>query len=119
MQCTEIDAPSRIHRLIIGKKGVNIRELQDAHKQVSHCYIFEKEIKRLSYDKLSILFQCHIEFTADKIRVEAPPDSIDEVKRKLLDKVNYYLNEYDAIELEVNRDHFKHIIGKQGGNGQF
>ncbi|KAK7600960.1 hypothetical protein V9T40_008401 [Parthenolecanium corni] len=92
MQCLEIDAPSRIRRLIIGKKGANIREIQD-------CFP-----------------QCHIEFMDDKIRIEGPPELIDGLKQKLQEKVDYYLNEYDTVELEVNRDHFKHIIGKSGAN---
>lgn len=55
----------------------------------------------------------------DKIRIEGPPELIDGLKQKLQEKVDYYLNEYDTVELEVNRDHFKHIIGKSGANGKF
>lgn len=65
------------------------------------------------------LSQCHIEFMDDKIRMEGPPESIGGLKQKLQERVNYYLNEFDTIELEVNREHFKHIIGKNGTNGNF
>lgn len=60
-----------------------------------------------------------MEFISDsnKIRVECLPDVIKEVQRKLEEKVHYYLNDYDIVELEVNPKHFKHIIGKSGGNG--
>lgn len=34
MQCVEIDAPSHIHKLIIGKKAAFIKELQETYKQV-------------------------------------------------------------------------------------
>ncbi|XP_065200720.1 vigilin-like isoform X2 [Planococcus citri] len=94
MQCVEIDAPSHIHKLIIGKKAAFIKELQEAYKQ------------------------CHVEFIggSDKIRVECLPDVINEVKHKLEERVHYYLHEYDIVEIDVNPKHFKHIIGKSGGN---
>lgn len=94
MQCVEIDAPSHIHKLIIGKKAAFIKELQETYKQ------------------------CHVEFmnSSDKIRVECLPDVINEVKQKLEERVHYYLHEYDIVEIEVNPKHFKHIIGKSGGN---
>lgn len=65
-----------------------------------------------------ILFKCHIEFTEDKIRVESSPDILEEVKNKLQEKVNYYMYDYDSVELEVNPKYFKHIIGKSGVNGK-
>lgn len=55
---------------------------------------------------------------SDKIRVECLPDVINEVRQKLEERVHYYLHEYDIVEIEVNPKHFKHIIGKSGGNGK-
>ncbi|XP_065210627.1 vigilin-like isoform X2 [Planococcus citri] len=94
MQCVEIDAPSNIHKLIIGKKAAFIKDLQETYKQ------------------------CHVEFIngSDKIRVECLPDVINEVKQKLEERVHYYLHEYATVEIDVNPKHFKHIIGKSGGN---
>lgn len=55
MQCVEIDAPSRIHRLIIGKKGANIREIQNSFPQVRFLKVL---MLTLSSEMILCTFNC-------------------------------------------------------------
>ena len=56
-----IAAPAWLHRFIIGRKGINIRQIMDDYPKV------------------------HIEFTdgEDKITVEGPPEEVSQAKGKL------------------------------------
>ena len=56
-----VDAPAWLHRFIIGRKGINIRQIMDDYPKV------------------------HIEFTdgEDKITVEGPPEQVNDAKLKL------------------------------------
>jgi predicted PilT family ATPase len=83
-----IDAPAWIHKFIIGRKGANIKEL-------------------------SAEYQSNVEFLDNKIRIEAPPECVDQIKDRI---VNDYLSKLDCVDMTVNPIHYKHIIGKAGAN---
>lgn len=83
-----LDAPSWIHKFIIGRKGANIKEISSEYKS-------------------------NIEFLENKIKIEAPPDSVEKVKEHIQSN---YLSKLNCIEMIVNPIHYKHIIGKAGAN---
>lgn len=86
-----IEAPAWIHKFIIGRKGVNIKEL-------------------------STEYQSNIEFLDNKIKIEAHPEWVEKAKEHLESLINNYVTNLTYVELLVNPIHHKHIIGKSGAN---
>ena len=94
---TDIEAPSWIHKYIIGRKGAKIKELTQ------------------DYPKL------HVEFTDkdNKIKIEGPPEEVEIIKEKIEHLVRDYIVQYTFVEITVDPKYYKHIIGKNGANRKF
>lgn len=93
VQSRLIQAPAWIHKYIIGRKGASIKEFSSSYPNV------------------------HVEFTDDKIKVEGPPDQINDATEQLEKIVKSYIERLTFVEMEVvNPNHYKHIIGKAGSN---
>lgn len=88
-----MDAPSWTHRYIIGRKGANLKKLDDSNK-----VNFEFEDK------------------GNKIKIEGPSEQVERVQKELKEIVDNYVTNYSCIELNVDPKHYKHIIGKSGSN---
>lgn len=87
-----LEAPAWIHKYIIGRKGASIKELTSSFPNV------------------------HVEFNEDKIKIEGPPDQATDAFESLEKTVKSYIERLTYIEMEVNPNHYKHIIGKAGAN---
>jgi transcription antitermination factor NusA-like protein len=89
-----VDAPSWLHRFIIGKKGVNVRKITAELPKV------------------------HIEFTdgEDKIRVEGPPSEVAKAKAELEEITKDLLAKMAFAEIDVDQKYHRHIIGRAGAN---
>ncbi|CAG0880927.1 unnamed protein product, partial [Darwinula stevensoni] len=95
VKSTEMKAPAWLHKYIIGKKGVNIRNLTQDNPKV------------------------HVEFNeGDKIQLEGPPKEVDEIEDKLTAVIQDLEQRLTFEELEVDTRFHRHIIGRQGANGK-
>lgn len=92
VQSRSLDAPAWIHKYIIGRKGASIKELTSSFPNV------------------------HVEFNEDKIKIEGPPEQATEAYDALDKTVKSYIERLTFIEMQVNPNHYKHIIGKAGSN---
>lgn len=88
----EIGAPAWIHKYIIGRKGANINKLSADYPKV------------------------HVEFVENKIKMEGPPEELDLAESSLANIVREYEERFTYIDMQVNKNHAKHIIGKAGSN---
>jgi predicted PilT family ATPase len=91
---SEVEAPSWLHRFIIGKKGANIQKItQDLDK-------------------------VHIEFTdgQDKVVLEGPPEQVKQAREQLEAIVKDLLARMAFAEIDVDQKYHRHIIGKAGAN---
>lgn len=91
-RATVIEAPAWIHKYIIGRKGANITKI--------NC----------DYPKV------HVDFTGNKIMLEGPPEQLDLAETSISSIVKDYETRYTFIDMQVNKNHAKHIIGKAGSN---
>ncbi|KAF5298917.1 hypothetical protein FQR65_LT09570 [Abscondita terminalis] len=91
---TDVDAPSWIHKYIIGRKGANIKEITQNMPKV------------------------HIEFTEkeNKIKIEGPPEEVETAKEQIQIKVEELISKLVFEEITVDPRFYKHIIGKSGSN---
>ncbi|KAK3587937.1 hypothetical protein CHS0354_014452 [Potamilus streckersoni] len=92
--CAVVNAPEWLYKFIIGKKGENIRRLiQDCPK-------------------------VRVEFLQgkDKIQVEGPQNEVLHAASALQDNVNELESHMDFVEVEIEQQFHKHIIGKAGAN---
>lgn len=89
-----VDAPSWIHKYIIGRKGANIRNIT------------------MNYEKV------HVEIVDDKnqIIIEGPPEEVEPVTEQLKICVSELIDRMYFKDIEVDSKHHKHIIGKNGAN---
>lgn len=87
-----LDAPAWIHKHIIGRKGVNIKDLSAEYPSV------------------------HVEFNSDKIKIEGPPEQAEKARSQLEKVVADYVSRLTFVDMNVNPKFFKHIIGKAGAN---
>jgi len=94
IKSVEIDAPSWIHKYIIGRRGDNIRKFNEEYPNV------------------------HIEFTENRIKMEGPPAQLDPAAERLEAVCSDYKKRYIHADLIVDPRHYKHIIGKGGSNIQ-
>lgn len=92
VQSVTIDAPAWIHKYIIGRKGVNIKELSAEYPSV------------------------HVEFIENNIKIEGPPDQVEKARLNLEEIVRDYVQRLTFIDMTVDPIHYKHIIGKAGAN---
>lgn len=90
----EVEAPSWLHKFIIGRKGANIRQIT------------------MDFPKV------HVQFTGDqdKITVEGPPEEVERVRVALEELTKDILGRVEHAEIEVEPKYHKHIIGKSGAN---
>lgn len=95
VSATDVDAPAWIHKYIIGRKGANIKEITKDSPKV------------------------HVEFTdkENKIKIEGPPEEVEKTKEKIDAIVKDYVGKLIFMEVNVDPKFYKHIIGKNGANG--
>uniref|UniRef100_A0A224ZBN2 Vigilin n=1 Tax=Rhipicephalus zambeziensis TaxID=60191 RepID=A0A224ZBN2_9ACAR len=94
VQTAEVPAKSWMHKYIIGKKGENIKRITaDYHKT-------------------------HVDFCEDEnmIRIEGPKEELEAVKTALEEKVREIQSTMDSVEIKVDPQYHRHIIGKAGSN---
>ncbi|KAF2884527.1 hypothetical protein ILUMI_21643 [Ignelater luminosus] len=91
---TDVEAPSWIHKYIIGRKGANIKEITQHLPKV------------------------HIEFTdkEDRIKIEGPPEEVEKAKEQIEAKARELVSKLVFVEINVDPRFYKHIIGKNGAN---
>lgn len=87
-----IEAPAWIHKYIIGRKGANITKISAEYPKV------------------------HVEFTENKIKMEGPPEQLEVAEASISSIVKDYETRYTFTDMQVNKNHAKHIIGKAGSN---
>lgn len=87
-----VEAPSWIHKYIIGRKGINIKKITEDLPKVN------------------------VDFTdnVDKIKIEGPPEAVEKVRLQLEAHAQDLINKLTFVELKVDPRYFKHIIGKNG-----
>lgn len=85
-----LEAPNWIHKYIIGRKGANINKITD------------------DYPKVQILLN------ENKVTLEGPPEQLDMAEKIIKNIVQDYETRYTFVDMHVNRNHAKHIIGKAG-----
>lgn len=88
----EIDAPHWIHRYVIGRKGVNMKQLEEDCPNVN------------------------VNCLEDKIKLEGDPENVDKAASYLNDIVSNYQENFTFVVMTVNPAYYKHIIGKAGAN---
>lgn len=91
-RASTIDAAAWIHKYIIGRKGANINKISAEYPKV------------------------HVEFTDNKIKLEGPPDQLELAEVNLGSIVKDYETRFTFCDMQVNKNHAKHIIGKAGAN---
>ncbi|XP_060810715.1 vigilin [Amyelois transitella] len=89
-----VDAPTWIHKYIIGKNGSNIKKITQDFSKV-HVDITHSE---------------------DKVKIDGPPEEVERAQVELNDFVKNLLDTLTYVELSVDPKFFKHIIGKSGSN---
>uniref|UniRef100_A0A023FAG6 Putative vigilin n=2 Tax=Triatoma infestans TaxID=30076 RepID=A0A023FAG6_TRIIF len=94
VQAATVDAPSWIHKYIIGRKGANIKQITQDLSKV-HVQFTEKE---------------------DKITIEGSPEEVEQAKAKLKELTAEMVNKLTYTTLTVDPKYYKHIIGKNGAN---
>lgn len=89
-----VEAPTWLHKFIIGRKGANIKQItQDLPK-------------------------VHVEFTdnAGGIKLEGPPEEVETAREKLSAMIEEMQSKLSFDQLTVDPKFYKHIIGKSGSN---
>ncbi|XP_045491427.1 vigilin [Colias croceus] len=89
-----VDAPTWIHKYIIGKNGSNIKKITQDFSKV-HVDITHSE---------------------DKVKIDGPPEEVERAQVELDEFVKNLLATLTYVELSVDPKFFKHIIGKSGSN---
>ncbi|XP_041976897.1 vigilin [Aricia agestis] len=89
-----VDAPTWIHKYIIGKNGSNIKKITQDFSKV-HVDITHSE---------------------DKVKIDGPPEEVERAQVELDNFVKNLLATLTYVELSVDPKFFKHIIGKSGTN---
>ncbi|XP_045445479.1 vigilin [Melitaea cinxia] len=89
-----VDAPTWIHKYIIGKNGSNIKKITQEFSKV-HVDITHSE---------------------DKVKIDGPPEEVERAQVELDSFVKNLLATLTYVELTVDPKFFKHIIGKNGSN---
>ncbi|XP_067631497.1 vigilin isoform X2 [Eurosta solidaginis] len=88
----EIEAPNWTHKYVIGRRGANLRQLEEECPNVN-VYCLD-----------------------GKIKLEGDPESVDKATNYLNEIVQNYVDHYTFVVMTVNPCYYKHIIGKAGAN---
>lgn len=89
-----VEAPTWIHKYIIGKNGSNIRKITQ------------------DYNKIHV----DITHSEDRIKIDGPPEDVERAQLELDAFVKNLIATLTYVELTVDPKHYKHIIGKNGAN---
>lgn len=90
----EVQAPSWIHKHMIGRGGDKVRELSQKYPEV------------------------YIKYTeGDRIDIEGPPNDVSLVRKQLEIESKELVDTLAVQEMTVDEKFMKHIIGKNGANG--
>ncbi|XP_008546988.1 vigilin [Microplitis demolitor] len=87
-----VEAPSWIHKYIIGRKGINIKKITE-------------ELPKVNVDFAE---------NDNKIKIEGPPEEVEKVREQVEAHAQDLVNKLTFVELKVDPRYFKHIIGKNG-----
>jgi len=90
---TEINAPTWLHRFIIGRQGQNIQKI----------------IKDLDN-------KVHVEFVENKIMISGPPTQVQAAENLLESSLKELKNTMSFVDITVDQKWHRHIIGKNGSN---
>lgn len=92
VKSVEIDAPHWIHKYVIGRKGANMKQLEEDCPNVN------------------------VNCLEDRIKLEGDPENVDKATNYLKDIIRNYEDNFTFIVMTVNPAYYKHIIGKAGAN---
>lgn len=92
VKSVEIEAPHWIHKYVIGRKGANMKQLEEECPNVN------------------------VNCLEDKIKLEGDPDNVEKAVSYLNDIIGNYQKNYTYVVMTVNPSFYKHIIGKAGAN---
>ncbi|KAH0551211.1 vigilin [Cotesia glomerata] len=87
-----VEAPSWIHKYIIGRKGSNIKKITE-------------DLPKVNVDFAE---------NDNKIKIEGPPEEVEKVREQVEAHAQDLINKLTFVELKVDPRYFKHIIGKNG-----
>lgn len=87
-----VTAPGWLHRYIIGKKGVEIKALNE------------------KYSNVNVEFKTE----ADEIVCTGPPEQVDPLQGELEEKIAEYERDLSFAEVTIDPKYFRNIIGKGG-----
>ncbi|XP_039479948.1 vigilin [Drosophila santomea] len=92
VKSVEINAPHWIHKYVIGRKGANMKQLEEDCPNVN------------------------VNCLEDKIKLEGDPENVDRAVAYLSEIINNYEENFTFEVMTVNPSFYKHIIGKAGAN---
>ncbi|XP_018320346.1 vigilin [Agrilus planipennis] len=93
VRSTDVEAPSWIHKYIIGRKGANIKDITQNLPKV------------------------HVEFTdKEKIKIEGPPEEVEKAQEQIEALAKDFIQKLTFAEIHIDPRYYKHIIGKNGAN---
>ncbi|XP_023295266.2 vigilin isoform X2 [Lucilia cuprina] len=92
VKSVEIDAPHWIHKYVIGRKGANMKQLEEDCPNVN------------------------VNCLEDKIKLEGDPENVDKATNYLHEIIKNYQDNFTFVVMTVNPAYYKHIIGKAGAN---
>ncbi|XP_017078252.1 vigilin [Drosophila eugracilis] len=92
VKSVELNAPHWIHKYVIGRKGANMKQLEEDCPNVN------------------------VNCLEDKIKLEGDPENVDKAVSYLTDIINNYEENFTFEVMTVNPSYYKHIIGKAGAN---
>lgn len=90
----DVEAPTWLHKFIIGRKGANIRQITQDLPKV-HVELSDKQ---------------------GGIKLEGPPEEVEIAAEKLETMIAEMKSKLCFDEIAVNPKFYKHIIGKNGSN---
>ncbi|XP_033253814.1 vigilin-like [Drosophila miranda] len=92
VKSVEINAPHWIHKYVIGRKGANMKQLEEDCPNVN------------------------VNCLEDKIKLEGDPENVDKAISYLTEIIRNYEENFTYEVMTVNPSYYKHIIGKAGSN---
>ncbi|XP_068144217.1 LOW QUALITY PROTEIN: vigilin [Drosophila tropicalis] len=92
VKSVEIDAPHWIHKYVIGRKGANMKQLEENCPNVN------------------------VNCLEDLIKLEGDPENVDKAVSYLTEIIRNYEENFTFEVMTVNPSYYKHIIGKAGAN---
>ncbi|XP_034654519.1 vigilin [Drosophila subobscura] len=92
VKSVEINAPHWIHKYVIGRKGANMKQLEEDCPNVN------------------------VNCLEDKIKLEGDPENVDKAISYLTEIIRNYEENFTFEVMTVNPSYYKHIIGKAGSN---